>query len=501
MSGPKRADVNAQLNIARDSQRQCAGLISQAENSAIESLLRDAKRLRQQAIVSTTEARRIAAGLSAEMARVAPDTVRDARRLVEEADRAVAEAGAVLDRSRKQVERTQRDQKAADAAFALANEEYERAEQALRDAGDAWYLCEEMEQAKEATRLFDVAAEELAKADGSRKEAARTADEAIRRANAALSLAMNALNRVRATHSEAEARLRAEEEARRITEEKKRRATVAVQQARAALGRVENMPHGKFRPGELEGHGRELDKAERLLNQEYYDEAANAAQTVEKRASQLEREIGEAHREYERRRMEAETRIITLRAALDGMDDGLIREWAEDPDALMKGRTALEGAQSNVTAERFEDAGSLAQRALDALNAALRSAAENRSAHVKREKIGEAVMDALSELGFDVSFKPGSRTEALEIAGQTPDETGRGDFDIAIPLSGEVDFHVNTPEGDTTCIAAIQELQKRLAERGVQWNTTHWGHAEGAVPASSSSRVTEKEQQKVKRKN
>ena len=101
----------------------------------------------------------------------------------------------------------------------------------------------------------------------------------------------------------------------------------------------------------------------------------------------------------------------------------------------------------------------------------------------RRNEIGAAILDVLEEMHFDVSWDAGTRDQPLRLAGQTADESERGDFTVAIPLSGEVDFEVTATEGDTACVAAVQQLQAKLAERGIGWKTTDWGQAQDAAKA------------------
>ena len=158
--------------------------------------------------------------------------------------------------------------------------------------------------------------------------------------------------------------------------------------------------------------------------------------------------------------------------------------WAQKATGL------YDQARRALTEERFADAEEISRSARQMLTDALQSAAEAKSANESRIHVGNAIMDVLAELHFDVSFDAGNRDEPLHIRGNSADTTGKGDFDISIPLSGEVDFHLEATQGDVSCVGAVNELQKRLAERGVKWNTTDWGHAEG-VKMRESEHVTE----------
>ncbi len=124
------------------------------------------------------------------------------------------------------------------------------------------------------------------------------------------------------------------------------------------------------------------------------------------------------------------------------------------------------------------------------LPGAIAEAGENRDRQERRARIAEAIMTTLDELQFDVSFDPGNRDEPCRISGQTPRSDGDGDFDIAIPLSGEVTFEVAEARGDGhDCHAAVMALQERLKERfGMSWEVTDWGNAAGFADAAPGER-------------
>jgi hypothetical protein len=189
-----------------------------------------------------------------------------------------------------------------------------------------------------------------------------------------------------------------------------------------------------------------------------------------------------------------------LAAAVESADGELLAAWSPAPDALEQARTALEAARAALARETFEEAADGAGAAAGRLAGALHAAAQAHSLDERRTHLGEAIMDTLEELGFEVSFERGTRTDPLRISGQTPDTSGRGDFDVALPLDGEVGFRVEAAEGDVSCVAAVEALRERLAERGFGWSTTDWGHAHGHAPAASVRQETEVVQQKVKSK-
>lgn len=496
MSGPKRADVEAQLRVARNGQRSCAGLIAAAEKKALQSLLQTGADKHRQAADAARRASQMLDGLSPEAQGAAGDSVSNARASVQEALRLASTAESVLGSARSAVEAAGSQERAADATYGRANTALNQAEESLRQSG-GHYLRSEMAGAEAATALFNQAQRELDTAARSRGTASQNGNQAVKAAEQALSAAREAVSRVQATQAEAEARLRAEVEARRIAEENRRNASLAVDGAGSAYARLADLPHAKFRPGAGQEVKAALDEARRLFGQGDWDVSKASAERVQKRARDLEREVVEAQREHERRRADAQSHLQSLVAALQGTDGALVREWSDEPQAFERAQAARDATQVLVEREEFEAAGSKAREALEPLAQATRTAAENKSQHEVREQIGEAVMDVLQEMDFDVSSADGSRTEPLRINAQTPDTGGRGDFDISIPLSGEVDFHISTPDGDTSCVEAVQQLQQRLAARGIGWNTTDWGHAQGAQGGSFVN-ATQQQKENVK---
>lgn len=501
MSGPKKADVEAQLNIVRNSQRKCAGLLAGMEEATTARILREAEGLLDQAAREAGNLQRELEGLTGDLGRFAPGTASLARGVANQVQEELEAARAAVAQTRQKVKEAERLKRAADEMFRRAEQQYELAAEATRRAG-SHYLQEEMAMARQAEALFDQAAAQIAAAAQARHEAERAAVNALQRARQASASAANGCRQVQSARAEAEARRRAEEEARRITEQQRRSATLAVEQARAALHRLRDLPHEKFYPGEGDAIERRLQAAVLALNENRFQDAEATSRRIAEEVSRLEQKTRQAQQEYERCRAEAEAEIGALAAAVDHADAALVGEWADDPQALEKARRALQAARQAAAAERFAEAGQQAQTARQTLAQALESAAENKSADEKRQIIGQAIMEVLEELGFDVSFEPGSRTEPMRISGQTPDISGRGDFDIALPLEGEVNFEVNTPVGDATCVAAVQELEKRLAERGITWQTTDWGHAPPEVVAgvTRQQKVKQQEKEKVKRK-
>lgn len=408
MSGPKRADVRAALDVAARSRQRCANVVAKTVDNVVQALMTEAAATADEADRAARAARDSLRRLETDARTDAADVVRAAEARAQVGDGAVAGARAALDAARGCVEQARAQEAKARAAHDAAEREYQAAREAVR-GGSEHYMHAEMAQAQRAQAQFDAAAREMEKATSARSEAERLAREALRAAHEARTLA-------------------------------------------SAVG----------------------------------NEARGAA---------------EAARKVAREAAEARSRVAALEAALAHVDREMIAAWGPS-GAVAAAEAALAAARGQLAAKRFEAAGQGAGAAADALLAAHEAAAEAQTAHERRHQIGEAVMDALTELGFDVSWEDGTRDQPLRISGQTPDDRGRGDFDIAIALDGDVDFHVETPEGDTTCVAAIQGLEKRLEAQGIAWTTTDWGHAEGAAPRAGASQTTTlKQQQKIQRKS
>lgn len=494
MSGPKKADVVAALNVARNTQRTCAALISRSETATVQRVLDASLHALQAASGEAGTLSGEAAALTADDARVAGAAVQAAREAAARAGALVDEARAAAERARTDLEGARQREEAARALFDQAEAEYRRASAAVEQAG-SHYLTREMQWARAAQGLYDRAAAETREAEKARRAAEVSATAALGRANQALAAQQSARGQVRSARAEAETRRRAEVEARRIAEEARRRATLALDGARAALAALDDLPHARFAPGTADELAAALRQGAARLDGSPA-EAASAAAAVEARARETAERVAAAAAEHARRRGDAEARTAVLTAAVESADAGLLRDWGPHPDALERARAALEGAGESLRGESFDEAGARADAAAGALADAVRSAAEARSLDERRTRLGEAIMDTLEELGFDVSFAAGSRAEPLRISGQTPEVSGRGDFDLALPLDGEVSFHVEAAEGDISCVAAVEALQERLAQRGFGWTTTDWGHAEGAHPvqrAREQERVRQQE--------
>lgn len=497
MSGPKKADVKAQLNIAKRSQQQCANLISAAADAAIASILLEAEGIMKDIAAQEITIRDESGSFSSEALRIAPDAIRRAGEAVSSSSATIAESRDVLSRTRSEVDLARQHEQDARRTFEMAVEEYNRAMEAINRAS-GHYMDQEMEWAQQATKLFAQAECELASAAKVRKDAEKSASSALQQARIGKGTVQSALQQVRNTRDEAQSLLKAEADARKIAEEKRRNASLALEKGRSALHRLGKLPHQKFSPGKLDALSRELKTAQQALESGSFDAARTDGERIAASAVCLEQDVATAKKNFERRKAEAETQINVLHAALTGMDEALIREWSDTPDACRNAKHVIGQAHKAVEAERFDDAVGSASDERRKLLEALRSAAEAKSSHDKRMVTGLAIMEVLKELHFDVSCEPGNKTEPMLIAGQTTDEAGKGDFDIAIPLDGEVNFEVTSPEGDISCVVAIEQLQKRLESRGVKWQTTDWGHAEGAVPSNLRRTSTVKEGVKVK---
>ncbi|HET7462574.1 MAG TPA: hypothetical protein VFJ82_15075 [Longimicrobium sp.] len=500
MSGPKRADVVAALNVARNTQRSCATLISRSETAAVRRVLGDAEAAAQAAAADAQAARREADALDGDACALAPEAVEAAQGAVTRAEQAARAAREAVEATAGALAAAERIEQSARELFGQAEAEYERASAAVRGAG-AHYLHNEMSWAREAQHLYDRAAAELREAEKKRREAERAAAAALKTAGEARSAGSAARDRTRGARAEAEARRRAQEEARRIAEEGRRRATLALEEARAALASLAELPHARFAPGAADQAEQALAGAARQLGGGEWDATVAAAHRVRDRLREVAAQVAEAAREHARRRAEAESRTGVLAAAVESADPGLVAIWAPDPGALDEARAALAAARQALEREAFEEAAEGAEAAAVQLAGAVRAAAEAHSLNERRSHLGDAIMETLEELGFEVSYEAGSRTEPLRISGQTPDATGRGDFDVALPLDGEVDFRVEAAEGDVACVAAVEALRERLAERGFGWSTTDWGHAEGHAPATAVQQQTEVVQQKIKSKS
>jgi tetratricopeptide (TPR) repeat protein len=502
MSGPKRADVEAELGKAEQSKLSCANMISKADNAAIDSILREVERLLRDAEGTAARLQDAISGITGDMRRISPEGVGGLDAAGAGGRTAMETARSSLGRAREELDRARQQENAAQQTFNTADGALRQARQALSNADDGHYMHSEMALAQNAKRKYEEAFAGLAVAASTRRSAETAAADAQRRVREAKGGLEGGLQRAGSVRDEASTLLRAEQEAQRIAEEKRRSATMALDRARGAAQRVDNLPHAKFRPGGLDAIRQTLDEAAAALGGGRFDEARGAAEQALPALSRLEQEILEAQKEHERRKSSAESCLATLQSVLEGLDEELIQNWSSTPAACDEGRRAAARAQEAIVAERFEQAEEIAGAARQKLGDALKEAAETKSADERRISIGDAIMEVLDELNFDVSFNPGSRDQPLRISGQIATADGKGDFNLEIPITGEIDFEVDIPQGDTSCVGAVNELRNRLGKRGIKWETTDWGHAEGhqVQTPKVTIQATEKEQVKVQSK-
>jgi len=497
MSGPKRADVQAALNTAARAAEASRAVIAQTERDAFERLsgrLRDVLRNGGSLQASLSDAARLLGGIE----NAGPDT--------ESAKQALASAGKALDASMRGTDAVDRSNAEADvaeagarAAYDGAKAEYDRAAQALRASG-SHYLHDQMAWAQSAQRKFDEAgrlAQHAAQLRASSKKAVTTS---IEHAEAAVAAARRALDASDSAARAAEQRMRAAAEAARIAEEQRRAATSAVAEARIAFDSLDAGNVDKFLPGARDRFSDRLAAGESALLDGDHGAARTAVAGLVDEAAELRHESAKGRQRWDEARAAALAAQGELEALLASVDVELIEAWANDAMALSAGRSALADVQSLISSESFGTATATASAAHDALIAATVSAAAAHGQDLRRREIGDAVMDALEDLGFDISYEDGSREAPLRISGQTATPDGRGDFDIEIPLNGEVDFEVTAPEGDLSCVNAIHSLQECLAERGIGWAVTDWGHAEGHADNAGKTRTRDKTQTRTRSK-
>lgn len=480
MSGPKRADVEAALNVAAAASRRSASLISAGETLALNHLLK------------TVDAALAEADQTAGSVAAASRDLGDARSdlpCVLEAKRAVAAAQASLRGAKggasaaraALAEATRLDDQAM-ATFNAARAEYDRAAAALQRAG-SHYLRDQMAWAKRASALYEEAAAQGAAAADGREKAKRAASRAMNLVHQANTAAGAAVSRSAAARKESDEQMRAEAQAQQIAEESRRKASLAVESARIAIDGLDAAACDKFHPGARHALIAQTAVAEQALLGGSPGPAERAAAGLPLAAANLAAEAAAAKHEFELLQAQANAATAELESAIEGADGVLIVEWSDDAGAADAARQSLTLVRASIAAERFPEATVAARDLTARLAEATKSAAESVGAHERREAIGEAVMNVLEEMGFDVSFEEGSKSDPLRIAGQTAQSDGRGDFDIEIPLDGEIDFEVAAQKGDGNCVSAVKALQDHLAERGVTWRTTDWGH--GHEPAAS----------------
>jgi hypothetical protein len=476
MSGPKRADVQAELRNAQKSARAAAARVADAENAVLKTLVADLDR--------ADEARAPTSGADAQLAGCRPDVgaVGEARAALRAAQSLRTQADAAAGQARRQVTAAAEVHQRCLDEYDGATAEFDRAKAGL--GTKQHYLHDEMSWAKEANRRFGVAADLGATARKARATARKSAGDALSLARRAQAAERDAVARVTAAVAESAQRARAEEQARRIAEEKLRLATIAVDAARAAL---DGLPAGdcdKFAAGSRQALADRLAEAHRTLDGADSAAAQSRAQGVARDAAGLAQRVALARTEFDRNLADAQTEARQLQAVIDATDAALISRWSDDPDAPAVATDGLHEIEALIAAERFREASSRAAELSDRLQAATAGAAESQAANDRRTSIGEAIMDVLEEMDFDVSFEPGTKSAPMRISGQVPDVAGKGDFTMDIPLDGEVDFEVTDPQREGSgCSNAVATLRERLAARGIGFTVTDWGH--GHEPADT----------------
>lgn len=471
MSGPKRAEVEAKLRDVEAARHKAESLIASSESRALRSLVTNLEGATRD-LPSTASVASDLAGSRDDVA-----SVRDAKTALTQANSAQAEAKSAVDAARRQVSEADDAGKRAEQAFRGAKDNADRAQALLTRNSSDHYKHEEMRLAQEAERGFASATRLGKAATRARTEARRAVNEALDCTRRAHAVTDQVVHRAKAAAAESAERTRAEEEAKRIAEEARRRASVAVRSARAALGALHEADCQKFAGSQREELMRNVDDAESRFKA---GESAVAQQIAEKasaRAGALAAEVAAARIEFDRRQTAARTAVDELTATLDAVDADLIAQWADDPTACDRGRDILAQVREHLAAERFEQAASGGAEAAEGLRIAMTTAAQAQAAHERRASIGEAIMDVLEEMNFQVFETPGTKHDPLKIVGQVPGDRAIGDFELEIPLDGEVDFEVKPKgEGDGSCSAVVKDLQQRLAARGVGFNVTDWGY-------------------------
>jgi hypothetical protein len=489
MSGPKKADVKAALNIARQAQRRGAELLGATHRSALH---RSVQRARARQAAAGDQRAEVEEALS----KMAHDVLRLAAPSVQSAMDASRGAASLLERSAQQILASHEHEQlasqrelAARNAYEAAEREYQRASKALGSSGDH-YLQREMEWAQKARLLFDEAAAQLCGA----KDELRIAQQGVAQAEALAIRAERSLDEaadsLRQARQQTAKRILVEQEAKRIAEVRLRAVTLELEAARAAVARVLELPVRRFEPREEARLNGALAKADELISSGEVERASELARRLSDEAEGVRRKVVAAQQHHAEAVARARVAASMLESDLSDARDSELAQWFE-PDVLrVISEQQLRGALAALDDEQPGDAERLAGQGQAALGSALEAAAECLSARERRDRIGSAVMEALDEMGFDVSFEAGDHQNPMRISGMTPDEHGRGDFDIEIPLDGELDFEVSAQAGDGSCVAAIGTLTERLAAMGIDWTTTDWGHAD---PKSSAAR-----QQKTK---
>jgi hypothetical protein len=482
MSGPKRSDVTAALHQASASADSARRARAESDARALKSLGESIdKSLRVAA-----DAAKAIPGTPVGLSGAVIDAANAGRRAVEAA---LGEATNAQVCAMRSVSDAQAADQVAAFAFDKATRELEDAQRALAAKQGQHNLHAEFAKAQAAKASFDVAKRQAEAAAGKRSQAKSACADAVTKANSAGSAARQAASSISAALSAELERRRREEEARRIAEAALRAAAEAAAAAGAAVSAVPSDDAAKFAPADLKAVRGDLEAAQRALARNDAAGAQNAAKRARDAAPRLAERVRTARGEFDKSQAAAKTAIATLEAAIAGADPTLINDWSDQPNALRDAKQAMSRAGTALNRETFDVATDEATKATKCLNAAANVAAEAHEANDRRNRVGQSILETLEAMHFDVSFEPGTRDGALRIAGETAEADGRGSFDIQIPLSGEVHFEVQANRGDVSCVAAVTQLQERLATQGVGWTVTDWGQAKGAKATGGATNI------------
>ena len=481
MSGPKRADLEAELRSANESARAASGLVAEAEHAVLQTLVGELNQPASSAALSGADGQ--LGGCRTDVS-----SVTDARDAVDLAQSLRAQADQATDDARRRVSAAKDAQQRCVDEYAGATAEYDRARSQLDGRGPRRFVYDaEMRWAKEATRRYRSAADLARTATRVRAEARTAVTDALSLAQQAHAAESDAGARVRAAVRESAERDRAEQEARHIAEEARRRATIAVKGAAASIDSIPADDVDKFFPGRRAALSSDLVEAEAKLATGNSREAQRSADRIAAATAELAHRVAATREEFNRNRSAAKTAHRQLRATIDASDTALILTWSDDPDVLDSAPGCVADISALISAEEFTEARMRASELSERLQIATATAAEALAANHRRTSIGDAIIDVLEEMSFDVTFEPGTKSEPMKISGQVPAVSGEGDFLLELPLDGEVDFEVTDTNADgSACSNAVATLRQRLADRGIAFTVTDWGHGHDPAAASPS---------------
>ena len=479
MSGPKRADVQAALNTAARSAQAAGAAIAAVERGAVGAMTARSHELANEISSAASALRtRLAALRSlAEHDQEAVATLRAAEAVVTSLEQSTRGRDDLQGTSHR-ADAAERD---ARAAYDAAQAEYDKAEQAFRRSGSGHYLHDQMAWARGAKHAFERAGVLAREARDARSASTRVAGQAVAALEGAAAEGRRMQQRVESAIRAAEDRARAAAEAAKIAEERRRRASQQLAGARIAVEGLDAGLCDKFVPGARQRLENALSDTRREFDAGRWEQVGEQTKAIVDDVTTTATAADTAKAAWDSARAVAVAATQGLTSLISSVDADLVRKWSDNRTALRDSETAILDASAALEREDFDHAREAADRARDALAADMSSAAAAQSQDLRRREIGDAVMDVLEDLGFDVSHEDGSRDDPLRISGQTASADGRGDFDIEIPLDGEIDFEVTASEGDNACVNAVQDLQKKLSERGIAWQVTDWGHADPAA--------------------